>query len=171
MHNINDLVLYGTEGICRITDIAVRDMHGGNVEYYVLKPMGDGNSTIFVPTGNEALTARMRRILSVEEIYALIHSMDGQETEWIENENMRKQQYKDILSSGDRNSLVKMIKTIYLHGEERKRMGKKLHLCDERFLKDAEKMLYEEFAHVLKIKKDEVLPFIMEQISVTEKNC
>ena len=122
MHSMNDLVLYGTEGLCRITDITVRDLYGKNVEYYVLKPMGNGNSTIFVPTGNEALTARMRRILSAEEIYALIRTMDSEETEWIENENVRKQQYREILSEGDRRSIMKMIKAVSLHGEERKRM-------------------------------------------------
>lgn len=171
MHKINDMVIYGTEGICRITDITVQDMHGGKVEYYVLKPMGDGNSTIFVPTGNEALASKMRRILSAEEIYALIRTMTGESMEWIENENMRKQRCKEILAEGDRMELVRMIKAIYLHGEERKNMGKKLHLSDERFMKDAEKLLYEEFAHVLNIQKDEVVPFIMEQISVTEKVC
>ena len=171
MHNINDMVVYGSEGICRIADITVQDMHGGNVEYYVLKPMSGDNSTIFVPTGNERLTSRMRRILSAEEIYALIRTMDSEEADWIENENVRKQRYKEILFEGDRRAIVKMIKAVYLHGEERKRMGKKIHLCDERFLKDAEKLIYEEFAYVLHIEKDQVLPFIMEQISVTEKEC
>lgn len=170
MHNINDMVLYGTEGICRITDISVRNMHGGDIEYYVLKPVGENNSTIFVPTGSETLTAKMRRIMSAEEIYALIRTMPDEESEWIENENMRKQRYKEILADGDRKDLIRMIKAIYLHGQERKKIGKKLHLSDEKFLKDAEKLLYEEFAHVLNIKKDEVLPFIMEQISVTEKS-
>lgn len=170
MHNINDMVLYGTEGICRITDISVRNMHGEDIEYYVLKPVGENNSTIFVPTGSETLTAKMRRIMSAEEIYALIRTMPDEEIEWIENENMRKQRYKEILADGDRKELVRMIKAIYLHEQERKKIGKKLHLSDEKFLKDAEKLLYEEFAHVLNIKKDEVLPFIMEQISVTEKS-
>lgn len=169
MHNINDTVLYGTEGICRITDISVRNMHGEDVEYYVLKPLGENGSTIFVPTGSETLVAKMRRVMSAEEIYALIKTMPACETEWIENENERKLRYKEILSDGDRRGLVGMIKAIYLHGEERKKAGKKLHLSDERFLKDAEKLLYEEFAHVLNIKKDEVLPFIMSEISVSEK--
>ena len=42
-------------------------------------------------------------------------------------------------------------------------------MADERFLKDAEKMLYDEFALVLNIREEEVLPFIMEQIAVGEK--
>ena len=64
---------------------------------------------------------------------------------------------------------MRMLRTVYLYGEERKSMGKKLHLADEKFLKDGEKLLYEEFAHVLKLKKEEVLPFIMKQIPVEER--
>lgn len=36
-------------------------------------------------------------------------------------------------------------------------------------MKDAENMLYEEFAYVLKIRKEQVLPFIMEQVQIEEK--
>ena len=35
-------------------------------------------------------------------------------------------------------------------------------------MKEAEKMLYEEFAYVLNIRK-EVLPFILQQVQVAEK--
>lgn len=48
-------------------------------------------------------------------------------------------------------------------------LKKRLHISDESFLKDAEKLLYEEFAHVLNITKDQVLPFIMRQIEIEEK--
>ena len=36
-------------------------------------------------------------------------------------------------------------------------------------MKEAEKMLYEEFAYVLNIRQDQVLPFILEQIQIEEK--
>jgi hypothetical protein len=36
-------------------------------------------------------------------------------------------------------------------------------------MRDAEDLLYAEFAHVLDIKKEQVLPFIMEQILVEAK--
>lgn len=169
MHKINDMVVYGSEGICRIADIVVQTMHGGAMEYYVLKPLGDGTSTIFVPTGNEALTAKMRRILSATEICDLIRSVETEESEWIEKENERKQRYRQILSDGDRRALLCMVKTVSVYGEKRKKAGKKLHQCDERFLKDAEKLVCEEFALALNIPKDEVVPFIMEQVSIAEK--
>ena len=47
-------------------------------------------------------------------------------------------------------------------------MGRKVHVCDERFLKEAEKILYDEFAHVLDIEPEQVLPYIFDQIESAE---
>ncbi len=44
-----------------------------------------------------------------------------------------------------------------------------MHIADERFLNEAEKLLYEEFAHVLQIERNQVLPFILKQIQPEEK--
>lgn len=72
---------------------------------------------------------------------------------------------------GDRKELVKLIKTLYVHGENQKKLGKKLHACDERFFRDAEKMLYEEFAAALNIDKEGVLPFILSKIKKEEQDA
>ena len=52
--------------------------------------------------------------------------------------------------------------------QERQAQGKKMHVSDERFFKEAEKLLYDEFAMVLEIKPEEVLPFILEQLRAEE---
>ena len=63
-----------------------------------------------------------------------------------------------------------MIKTLYTRQQALLQNGKKkLRATDERFLKEAERVLHEEFAHVLNIQRDQVLPFILEQISVESK--
>ena len=67
------------------------------MEYYVLKPIYNDTSTIYVPVHNEKLTGKMRRILSAEEIYRLIRSMPDVDSEWVENEAERKETYKEIL--------------------------------------------------------------------------
>lgn len=165
----NDTILYGAQGVCRIEAIVEESFGSSPVKYYVLKPVYNENSTIYVPVENAELTSKMRRILSPEEIFVLIQSMPYEDSIWIENENERKEKYKGIIAQGDRVELVKMIKTLYLHQQERKAIGKKLHISDERFFKEAEKMLYDEFALVLNIEQDEVLPFILEQIQLREK--
>ena len=58
-----------------------------------------------------------------------------------------------------------MIKAIRLHKTEREESGKRLHQSDEAFLKEAEALIYEEFAVVLGIEPVEVLDYIMDEIS------
>lgn len=163
---VNDAVLYGTEGVCRITEISEQNFMGEPKRYYVLKPVYSGNSTIFVPLDNEALMAKMRRVLSPEEIYTLIRTMPSEEALSIDDDHARRDHCCAVLNGGDRTAMVGMIKALYLRKQRQEAAGRKFHTADERFLHDAEKILYDEFAHVLKIKRDQVLPFILEQIEV-----
>lgn len=169
MYQINDMIIYGTNGTCKIEDITDKNFGGIHKEYYILKPVSNVSSTIYVPVNNTALVEKMRRTLSTEEIYQIIESMPEEEVIWIDDENQRKERYKEILSHGDRINLVKMIETLYQQKLSLSDRGKKLHVSDERFFKEAEKLLYEEFAVVLNIKQSEVLPFILNQIKLKEK--
>ena len=165
----NDTIVYGTHGVCRIIDVTKKEFNGRQIDYFVLKPVYDDKSTIFAPADNPAVTAKMHRVLSTEEIYALVKGMPEEDTIWIEDENDRRQKYKAILAKGDRCELIRLIKTLYLHGQALKEKGKKLHISDDHMMKEAEKTLYEEFSHVLQIEPEQVLPFIINQIEVAEK--
>ena len=169
MYNKNDMVLYGSEGVCKVIDIIDKEMDHKVNEYYVLKPINDIHSTIYVPTQNEKLTSKIKKVLSVQEIYELISNMPNEKEIWIDNFNERKEEYTKILYSGDRKELIRLIKTLYLHQEELRKMKKRLYTVDERILKEAINILHEEFAYVLHIKKDDVVPFIFEKIKLQEK--
>ena len=169
LFQINDMVLYSIYGICKIIDITKRDLCGKPMEYYVLQQIYDNKSMLFIPTHNSELTAKMKEILSPSEIYSMIRLMPHEKTIWIQNEALRKQKYAEILKNGDRAELIRMIKTLYLHKKSQIEKGKKMHVADERFLNEAEKLLHEEFAHVLHIKREQVLPFIFEQIKIDER--
>lgn len=164
MYQINDIVIYGTNGTCKIVDITDKDFGGTNKEYYILKPVSNISSTIYVPVNSKTLVEKMRRILSTVEIHQIIQSMPTEDSIWIEDESQRKERYRAIINNGDRTDLVKMIKALYQQQLDLEDQGKKLHVSDERFFKEAEKLLYEEFAIVLNIKESEVLPFILNQI-------
>lgn len=169
MFKANETILYGNEGVCKIVDIMKRNFKGKEVEYYVLKSVYGSGTTIYVPTYNQELVKKMKKILSVDEIYALIHSMPDNQLEWIANDNIRKDKYKAVLKNGDCQQLVQLIRTLYLHQQELKQLGKKFHATDEKILKEAENILYHEFAYVLNIQLEEVVPFICEQIEVKER--
>ena len=109
---------------------------------------------------NRELTAKMRRVLTVEEIDTLIDGMHEDPEEWIDNDGERKRVFQEILESGDRKKIMHMIRLLYLHREQQKKRGKKLHITDERTFREAEKILHEEFAHVLQIPTDQVVPYI-----------
>ncbi len=165
MYTIGETVLYGTDGVCTVTDITTRTFGKEKAEYIVLTPLHQSGSVIYVPTASDALLARMRRVLSAQEIRNIIRAVAKEECEeWIVDENARRAQFKAVLQSGDRRGLIRMIKTIWLHGKTQKENGRKLHHSDEQMMKDAEKLLYDEFAYVLGIKPDEVLGFIMKEI-------
>ena len=166
MFKINDNILYGSHGICKIIDITKQKFGNDVKEYYILNPVNNPSSTIYVPADNKKLLDKMRRILSEEEIYELIKAIPDANTEWIDNKNERNELFRSILSNGDRGEIIKLIKVIYKHKEELKSLGKKLHASDEQFFREAEKVIYDEFALVLNIKYEQVLPFIIDQIEI-----
>ena len=169
MYQVGDTVLYGAEGVCVVEDITTKDFGGEAREYYVLKPVHQDGATFYLPTCSPAAREKLRKVLSAGQIYELIRTMPDETPVWIDDENERKLKCKEIIQSGDRLKLIRLIKALYLHREELKGEGKKFHISDERFMKDAEKLLYDEFAHVLSISPEQVLPFIIEQVELEEK--
>lgn len=165
MFDINDVIIYGTQGVCQIVNIEEKAVGGTKKRYFVLKPVNDNGSTIFAPVDNEHVLKKMRRLLSQSEINQLIDAMPEEDAVWIHNDNDRKEQYRKILASGDHMDLIKMIKSIHTHKKAREAEGKRLHMVDEHFFKDAEQILYAEFQYVLKLKsKEELMTYIFSRI-------
>lgn len=168
MYKIGENVLYGSEGICKIADIVTRVVDNKEKKFYLLT-FSNNKMNILVPLDNELSLAKMRKILSKNEIYKLIETMPDNETIWIKDKNIRKKKYNEIIVKGDHEQLVKLIKTLYLIKQEQIKKGKKFHVQDLYLLEAAEKILYEEFSYTLDIKPEEVLPFILKNIKVKEK--
>ena len=167
MFQVEDTVLYGANGICKIARIAETSFGGASARYYWLQPVSNQSTTIYVPVDNTALTAKMRRVLSAEEIQQIIETLAQAEPLWYEAETERREKYRQVIADGDCVQLGRMIKALYLHQQKQLASGKKLHQSDERLFKDAERVMYEEFALVLHIKPEEVLHYIAEQIEQT----
>jgi len=165
MFQVNDVIIYGAQGVCKITGTEEKNVSGKKKTYFVLKPVSDKGSTIYAPTDNEHVLNKMRRLLTKDEIHKLIDSMPEENAVWVANENERKELYKNILAKGDHLELIKMIKAIYAHKKEREAECKRLHMSDERFFKDAEQILYNEFQYVLQLhSKDDLMRYILARI-------
>lgn len=160
MFSVGQLVLYGTNGVCTVEDITEKTVGSFQAEYYVLKPTSAAASTLFVPTANEQLVGKMRPVMTAEEINGVL-SQKSDGGEWIESKNERTEAFKDIIASGDPAALLGMIRLLHAHRDLQTGQGKRLHLSDERFLKEAEKMIGEEFSLVLGVDRDEAIALIL----------
>lgn len=156
MFKIDDVVVYGSQGICRVEKIEAKQIGKQTADYYVLKPLFKENTAVFVPVQNEALTSKMQNVLTrtqAEELIGKIVSIDVIKSH---DEAEKREVYKTVLSGGDRESLVSLIKTIRSEREDRRESGKKLNINDEQTLRKSELLLYNELAFVLGCEPDEV---------------
>lgn len=168
MFKVNDTVMYGRSGVCRIVDICKKNFINNELLYYVLQPVYENKCTIYCPVDSKKV--QMRKLLDIDEIRELIRTMPDEITIWDNNDRARRETYDKIIKSGDHRELIKLIKTLYLKRKELNSTGKKFHIADEKAMNDAEKLLYQEFALVLDIQLDEVVPFITGQIEVSGGN-
>lgn len=164
MFEVGEFVVYGSKGVCQITDISHIDISGAdkNRLYYVLSPVGDRNAKIYAPTDNQKIT--MRKVISKEEADKLISELPEIELLWVPDDKQREAKYKEVMRTCDYRAWVSIVKTLYLRKKERTAQGKKITALDERYMKAAENELYSELSLTLGIPKDEMEDYIKDKI-------
>ena len=160
MYKKGDTVVYASHGVCRISDIECHDFSGADTEYYVLRPVFDSRSTVFVPLSNEELVSRMRRVHTKDELSDKICRVDECDSIWVQSEPERKRVFGEIISRGELDALICLLHTLYAHKASAEAAGKRLHLSDSRFLADAERMLADEVSFSMEITREEALNYI-----------
>ena len=161
MYQIGDCVIYGIHGVCRIRKLEERSVDRRRVEYFVLEPLDGSSATYLIPTQNPAALSKLQPVLSREALEALLRSDEVRADAWIADEGQRKQTYRDLINSGDRAALIRMVGTLHRHRAAQSAAGKKFHLCDDNFLRDAEKLLSSEFSLVLGIEPGQVGSYVL----------
>lgn len=164
MYDVGDTVLYGTEGVCKIERTENSFTDSGYVEYFVLRPVYNEKLTIYVPKKKEELLAKMQPVMTYEELQEMLRALPQEESIWIDDDGVRRQEFLRIVTTGDRRMLLRLIRTLHLHKKAQEARGRHLHQADEAVLKRAETLLHDEFAYVLHIQPEEVLPYILERI-------
>lgn len=163
MFEVNDYVVYNSNGVYKIVDIRTEKISDTEAEFYVLEPAFNNNLTIKTPVNNPKVL--MRGVITKDDVLSLIASMPEKEAIWINNDRERSENFKAALKSGESEEWVRLIKTIYLEKEKKSHIGKKLMKTDQDIMITAERNLNEEFAIALDISPDEVPAFILERIS------
>jgi len=163
-------VVYGTNGICMIEELKEMRFAAGMEKntYYILKPASANASTIFVPIDNEKLMAKMRPLMSRDDIHDLLLGIQGKEILWTTDRRARSEKFHDIMVKGVTEDLLLMIRCIYKRKRELLTGNRKLPTTDSNMLKSAEKLVEEEFAYVLGIEPKDVGKYIRELLEVPE---
>jgi CarD family transcriptional regulator len=168
MFRENDYVMYASAGVCKVQKIDYPDfIKEKNRKYYFLKPVHSFCDSIFVPVDNGS---KMRRVLTRKEAEELISQIPQIETQWIDEEAAREEEYKKAIQSFDCYELVKMVKSLYLKMAERKKEGKKPLQTDEKYMDMAESYLHGELAVALDMPIDNVRQYIESKVSESKKN-
>ena len=167
MFSVNERIHYGGSGVCVIQEITTMRFGRTRERYYVLKPVYQNASVIYVPVDNQQLVSKMRPVLSRAEVDKLIESMPEIPTAWEEDPQTRKLTFDNLLRSNECRSLIVIIKTLYAHKERRQADGKNLHVSDETILREAQRLLYDEFAGALDIQPAQVHAYIMDKLGQT----
>jgi CarD family transcriptional regulator len=166
MFSIGDKVIYGSKVVCSVSGIENKEVDNKTRDYYILKPIFESASTIFLPVDSDNIMKRLRGLLSTEEIHAAIETVSSEDTLWLDNKSECEERYKQILVENDHAAMLKLVVALYL----RKERGKKLNGMDERVLKEAKQSLCDELAYILNLKREQVFPFIFEQIKTGAKS-
>lgn len=170
MYNVGDLIIYGSEGVCRIEEIGHPDMQSANPDrlYYTLAPLYRSGK-IYTPIDTKVF---IRAVISHDEARELIEEIPSICINACDSKNLRMltEHYQESIQTHDCADLIQLIKTVYVKKSEVEEKGKKLGMIDERYMKRAEDLLYGELAVSLGMSKEDVQPYIESLMAEIDEN-
>ncbi len=168
MFEKGEFVVYGSKGVCEITDISTINISGMNKEklYYFLRPVNDPEAKIFIPVDSDKI--QMRRTMTREEAEMLIDSIPRIGCLWIADEKQREYCYRQAVNGCDCREWVMILKTLWKRNKERLSRGKKETAMDKKYFRIAKDNLYTELSVSLEIDQKQVKDYIAERIETEE---
>lgn len=163
MFNIGELVIYSAHGICKIEDICEKTVSGVTRPYYVLHPMDNAhNLTLSIPVHSDKVA--ILELLNKEDALEILDSFRYPGIEWTEKPSIRFNLYSDIVSSGDRKEIARIIITLMRKNIEAKQNEKKLYEQDRKLLTSTQSILFKELAIALNTSVDKIHEKINEML-------
>lgn len=155
MIKVGDLIIYSAHGICKVDDICKKTFSGITRKYYVLHPIQDDHKLrISAPVDSDQVV--MLELMNQEEAQELLLSFKDSGVNWIDNPNLRHHSYSDIVNTGDRKEIAKVVNTLMKKKFEAERNEKKLYEQDRKLLDSVQNTLFNELAISLNRPLDEI---------------
>lgn len=160
MFQIGERVVYGFHGVCTVAEMEERVIDRKKTVFMVLEPQEKHSSKFYIPTHNAAAMAKVKRMLTAEELEKLFVSDSVRNCQWIQDEKRRKMLYRELISAGNREKLMGMVRCVYAYKDQQAKEGKRVHLCDDNFIRDAERLLIGEVSAVFQMDEDTARQYI-----------
>ncbi|MBE6702333.1 MAG: CarD family transcriptional regulator [Ruminococcaceae bacterium] len=168
MFEVGEYIVYGINGICRVAEIGPSPYDKADPRtYYLLIPVNNPmSSTIYTPVDNARVP--MRRLMSKEEIDALIYAMPTIDVLTVPVEKQRREIYKSVIGALEPRGLVQIMKTVARRRVELTAAHKHFPVTDLEYGRLAKHLLCSECAHVLGLTEEEVNRYITDCIEQAE---
>jgi CarD family transcriptional regulator len=164
MYNIGDLVIYSAHGICEINDICDKTVSGITRSYYVLHPMDNKHHlTISIPVNNDKVA--ILDLIQKEEAQEILASFKYPGVVWDDKPNNRLHLYSEILNTGVRKEIAKVINTLLRKKIDVELHDKKLNEQDRKLLINAQNILFKELAISLNTSYEKINEIIISNIT------
>lgn len=163
MFQPGELLVYGSTGVCQVLSIDQRQEYVNGVKqcraYYQLKPLHQGG-IIYTPVDNDKVS--MRYVISRREAEALIDTIPTIKPPELRAATTQAltQYYQANLRKHSCQSLLELTMAIYEKRCRAEAQNRRLGMVDERYMKQAEQLLFGELSAALDIPYEEVRPYI-----------
>ena len=163
MFQPGELLIYGSTGVCRVLSIDQRQDYVNGVKqtrlYYQLKPLYQVG-TIYTPVDNDKVV--MRPVISRAEAEALIDAIPTLHPTPCPAATTQAltQHYQASLRRHSCRSLMELTMAIRQKQCRAEAQNRRLGMVDERFMKQAEQLLFGELAAALELPYEDVQPYI-----------
>lgn len=169
MFQIDQLVVYGIQGVCKIVSTEMKKVDRKNVEYFVLESVQQPGSRYYIPTQNQTALSKLRPVITRQELDRYLKEPIDFCQDIFADENSRKLKYREWIASSRFHILFSATRAVLRYRNMQLLMGRKLHLCDESFLKDAEKILCGEISAVLSVSLSDARNYLNEYVFSEEE--
>ncbi|WP_027179128.1 CarD family transcriptional regulator [Maridesulfovibrio bastinii] len=171
MFELNQLVVYPSQGVGKVERIETQSIGGASAEFYIVRILSN-NVTLMVPVMN-AENVGLRSVCSREEGLAIFESLKDRSnfTGYTgQNWNRRYREYSENLKSGDLNDVAYVLKELFLIGKD-----KELSFGERRLLEQAMGLVTMELSFAIEQDQDEIKEQINEMFSdvidAQKKDC
>jgi len=164
MYELNQILVYGSSGVCKLVDIRTEHFTDSPALYYILSPVFSSQSTLYVPIENPKLSSKLRPVMMKETLHEMMITAKNSSVIWETNDRIRAENFNKVVSNGMSCELLTIFKSLIIHKNELKNSVKKLHNADERTLALCEKIVGEEFAYAFGVEVNDALSHIQNEL-------